>query len=441
MVRIDEIAADSLLADSQVACGDRLKAINGVPMRDLLDVRFAAAEEDLDLEFVRPDDTDYSVHIEKHPDEDLGVVFEPMKIRSCNNKCDFCFVFQQPKKVMRRELYIMDDDYRYSFLYGNFVTLTNIDEGDVSRIIEQRLSPLYISVHCTDDKVRKDFLRSPNAWPIVPLMKRFADAGIRMHAQVVVVPGFNDGEILERTIQDLAQLYPAVESLGVVPVGLTRYRQHLPDVNPVSQAYAAEMVSYLDRHSDSFRKSLGVGFVYTADEFYVLADADFPAESYYDDFPQLENGVGMGRQALDHFAQSYASLPRKLDRPQTIHWVTGRSAATFLIPQVIDKLNAIDGLTIEPVVVTNEFFGDTVSVSGLLTGRDILEHLMARKPTGGFVYLPPNCLNTDGLFLDDMTPAMISLELGLPVHQAEYEFVPGLRDLLVSGPDAERSVA
>jgi len=431
MVRVEKVLPDSPIGAGRVAPGDQLVTINGVEMRDLLDVRFAAAEAELDLEFLRPGGEQLRLSVRKHPDADIGLEFEPMKIRSCNNKCDFCFVFQQPKKTMRRELYIMDDDFRYSFLYGNFVTLTNINEDDVNRIIEQKLSPLYISVHCTDDAVRRDFLRSHNAWPIMPLLQRLAAAGIRMHTQVVLVPDFNDGRYLEQTIDDLAGLYPMVESLGVVPVGLTRYRMDLPNVKSVSRTYARKAVRYLRERTVAFRRSLGCGFVYTADEFLILAGEPFPRAPYYDDFPQLENGIGMARQALDHFARARRTLPARVHQPLTLHWVTGRSAATFLIPRVLEPLARIEGLTVKPVVVSNRFFGDSVTVSGLLTGRDMLETLLAASPTEGVVLLPPNCLNTDGLFLDDLRPAMLSDELGLPVIQGEYEFVPQLNELML----------
>jgi putative radical SAM enzyme (TIGR03279 family) len=432
MVKIEKVSPDSPLGPNRVAPGDRLRAVNGEDMRDLLDVRFAAAEACLDLDFERPDGSRYAVSLEKHPDEDLGLEFEPMPIRSCNNKCDFCFVFQQPKKTMRRDLYIMDDDFRYSFLYGNFVTLTNIEEADVERILAQRLSPLYISVHATDDGIRREFLRSPDAPPIMPLLERFAAAGIRMHTQIVLVPDFNDGDVLERTIDDLQALYPMVHSLAVVPVGLTRYRLDLPHVKAVSRAYAQRLVRHLRERGDAFRSRLGTGFLYVADEFFVLAHRPFPRAPYYDDFAQIENGIGMCRDLLDHFARGEKGLPSSLDRPLVIHWVTGASSATFVLPRIVERLNQIENLTIHPVVVTNRFYGDTVTVSGLLTGTDILAALEASGVRGGIVLLPPNCLNTDGLFLDDLSVGDLTAALGVPVLPTDYEFVPQLRSLLLA---------
>jgi putative radical SAM enzyme (TIGR03279 family) len=432
MVKIEKVSPDGPLGPSTVAPGDQLKSINGVDMRDLLDVRFAAAEDQLDLDFVRPDGSGYAIDLEKHPDDDLGLVFEPMPIRACNNHCDFCFVFQQPKKTMRRDLYIMDDDYRYSFLYGSFITLTNIDESDIERIFEQRLSPLYISVHCTTDSVRREFLRSPDAMPIMPLLRKFAEAGIQMHTQIVVVPDFNDGKVLDQTINDLASLYPAVQSLAVVPVGLTRFRLDLPNVSVVSKSYAQKAVKRLRGYGAKFRSQMGVEFCYVADEFFVLAGLPFPRAPYYDDFQQIENGIGMSRDMLDHFAQKHSTLPRRLDRPLTLYWVTGTSAWTFLESRIIEPLNQIENLTIKPVVVVNQFYGDSVTVSGLLTGSDIVRSVADAKREEGLVILPPNCINDEMLFLDDLSVHDVSSQLHMPVIPSRFDFVPLLRSILLS---------
>lgn len=432
MVKVEQVSPDGPMGPSVVAPGDRLKSINGVAMRDLLDIRFAAADDRLDIDFVRPDGSKYAIDIEKHPDDDLGLVFEPMPIRACNNHCDFCFVFQQPKKTMRRDLYIMDDDFRYSFLYGNFITLTNIDESDIQRIFSQRLSPLYISVHCTTDTVRREFLRSPDAMPIMPLLQRFADAGIQMHTQVVVVPEFNDGELLDQTISDLASLYPAVQSLAIVPVGLTRFRLDLPNVAMVSKPYAQQSIKHLRALGADFRKRWGIEFSYIADEFFVLAGLPFPRAPYYDDFHQIENGIGMTRDFLDHFAKKRSSLPTRLDQPLTLYWVTGTSAWTFMELRIVEPLNRIENLTIKPVVVTNEFYGDTVTVSGLLTGRDIVSAVSRRVSVPGMVILPPNCINGDNLFLDDLSVEDVTRELNMPVIPSQFDFVPLLRSILLA---------
>jgi putative radical SAM enzyme (TIGR03279 family) len=432
MVKIEKVSPDGPLGPSRVAPGDALLRVNGTLMRDLLDVRFAAADDDLDIEFQRPNGSRFTLTVEKHPDEDLGLVFEPMPIRSCNNECDFCFVFQQPKKTMRRDLYIMDDDYRYSFLYGNFITLTNVDEEDIVRIIDQRLSPLYISVHSTVDTVRREFLRSPKAPPIMPLLKRLADAGIRMHTQVVVIPDFNDGDTLETTITDLASLYPMVESLAVVPVGLTQYRVDLPSVNTVSRAYARTAVKMLRSRGNVFRQQFDTEFLYVADEFFVIAGLPFPRAPYYDDFSQVENGIGMSRLLLDHFAAGQNHLPESLDQPLKLYWVTGASAATFVLPRIVAPLNKIDGLEVIPVVARNRYYGASVTVSGLLIGQDIVLALQEASATGGVVLLPPNCLNDEGHTLDDLTAGDLSRQLGMPVQPTSYDFLPQLRSWLLS---------
>jgi putative radical SAM enzyme (TIGR03279 family) len=432
MVKIEKVHPDGPLGPSQVAPGDELVAVNGVAMRDLLDIRFAAAEDDLELEFQRPDRSRFRVRFSHHPDADLGLVFEPMPIRACNNFCDFCFVFQQPKKELRRDLYIMDDDFRYSFLYGNFITLTNLEEGDLERMIAQRLSPLYISVHCTRDPLRREFLRSPGAPEILPLLRTLARAGIRMHTQAVVVPGFNDGEALDRTVTDLASLYPAVQSLAVVPVGLTKHRTDLPSLTPVTRAYARRAVSLYREWGKRYRARWGTEFVYVADEFFVLAGLPFPRASYYDDFAQIENGVGLSRRLLDHFEAGRRRLPASLERPLRVYWVTGTSAATFLLERVIEPLRGIAGLDLVPVVARNRYYGESVTVSGLLTGKDMVHALRETGATGGVVLLPPNCLNSEGLTLDDLSTAEMSQAVNMPVLATDYEFLPLFRSLLLA---------
>lgn len=439
MVRVEKVHPDGPLGPSRVAPGDTLLSINGVAMRDLLDVRFASAEDDLEIEFQRPDRSRFRVQLSHHPDTDLGLVFEPMPIRACNNYCDMCFVFQQPKKELRRDLYIMDDDFRYSFLYGNFITLTNLEEGDLERIIRQKLSPLYISVHSTNDPIRREFLRSPKAPDIMPILRKLARAKIRMYAQAVVIPGFNDGEALEQTVVDLASLHPAVENLALVPVGLTKHRTDLPSVATVTRSYARKVVPMYREWGKRYRAQRGTEFVYVADEYFVLAGLPFPRASYYDDFSQIENGVGLVRKLLDHFESGRRALPEALDSPLRIYWVTGTSAATFLFERIFEPLQKIAGLQLVPVVAENLYYGDTVTVSGLLTGHDILHALRKARAKDGVVLLPPNCLNTEGVTLDDLSTADLSRELGLPVLATDYDFLPQFRTLLLAPQLAQLS--
>lgn len=432
MVKVEKVHPDGPLGPSRVAPGDSLLRINGVAMRDLLDVRFAAAEDDLDIEFQRPDRSRFRVSVTHHPDMDLGLVFEAMPIRACNNYCDFCFVFQQPKKELRRDLYIMDDDFRYSFLYGNFITLTNLEEGDLDRIIDQRLSPLYVSVHSTRDDIRRDFLRSPKAPDIMPLLRRLAKAGIRMHTQVVVIPGFNDGAALEQTVFDLASLHPAVETLALVPVGLTKHRTDLPSVATVTRAYARNAVREYRAWGRGFRAKWGTEFAYVADEYFVIAGLPVPRAPYYDDFSQIENGVGLVRKFLDCFEAGRKNLPESLETPLRVYWVTGTSAESFLRERVFEPLQRISGLELVPVVATNRYYGDTVTVSGLLLGADIVYALREADARDGVVLLPPNCLNTEGITLDDRSLADLSRELGMPVLATDYDFLPQFRTLLLA---------
>jgi putative radical SAM enzyme (TIGR03279 family) len=272
----------------------------------------------------------------------------------------------------------------------------------------------------------------------MPLLRRLAEHGIRMHTQVVVVPEFNDGAHLNRTIDELSGLHPMIESLAIVPVGLTRFRDELPPVRGVSPAYARALVRRLRVRSDAFRSELSCGFVYVADEFFVLAGRPFPRAPYYDDFAQIENGVGLARRLLDHFARWRGRLPQQLDAPLTLWWVTGVSAATFLEPRVIERLRRVGHLTVHPITVANHFFGDRVTVSGLLTGRDIRDAVLARQPREGLVLLPPHCLNSDHLFLDDLTVTDLEQAIGLPVVPTPYEFAPFLRSLLLAPHSVRR---
>jgi putative radical SAM enzyme (TIGR03279 family) len=262
-----------------------------------------------------------------------------------------------------------------------------------------------------------------------------------MHTQVVVIPGFNDGEALSRTIDDLASLHPAVESLAVVPVGLTRHRGDLPAIESVSKAYAHRAVHEYRALGKRFRGRLGCEFLYVADEFFVLAGLPFPRASYYDGYPQLENGVGLARLLLDHFQAGRRRLPDSLDAPLRLYWVTGTSAAPFLRSRVIESLAAISGLELELVVAVNRYYGESVTVSGLLTGKDMLHALKQSRAEGGVVLLPPNCLNSDLLTLDDLSTLELAEAAGMPVLATQYEFLPLLRSLLLAPAHAAQGMA
>jgi putative radical SAM enzyme (TIGR03279 family) len=407
--------------------GDEVVAINGHPIRDLIDTKFYAADENLELAVRRVDGTEATVRIRKAIDSDLGIEWEPDKIRVCKADCDFCFVKQQPKKVMRRTLYIKDDDYRLSFLYGNFVTLTNMTKEDYDRIFEQRLTPLYVSVHSTDDEVRRVFLRKPDAEPILPLLKWLHEHGIVTHTQVVVTPGLNDGKPLWKSFDELLALYPEVPSVGVVPIGLTKHRSELPGLKLVPPEMANEILDELEKRHKKMRKKHGSGAIYGADEMYLIAGRPIPDADYYDDFPQLENGVGLVRQLIDKFDETEAELPRRLARPLRFCVITGASAGPFITEMCERATRRVKNLDIVPLVVRNEFWGESVTVSGLLTANDMATQFAESGLDVDAVILPPDCLNTDGLFLDDETVEGMESRLERPVLTSSYDFIDTIK--------------
>jgi len=391
--------------------GDQLLTINNIEIKDIIDYRFNEADNALDLTFLRADNT-FDIHIDKEIDQQLGLEFETDRIIRCRNKCVFCFCFNNPKHL-RRALYVKDDDYRYSFLHGSFITLTNLSESDIQRIITLRLSPLYISVHATDIETRRRLFGRPNTPPIIPLLRRLAENSIYFHCQVVVVPGYNDGDILYQTAADLAELKPYAQSLAIVPVGLTRFSR--PDLHSVGSKRSARLID----DTACFRRKYGDKenhFAYAADELFITTGVDIPQAAYYDDFPQIENGVGMVRDFLGTF-------PKKATAKIRGHWITGRSMAKIWQHYIFPKYH----LKLKLIPITNQLFGPRVTVSGLLAGQDILDKLKNIKLKGEPVILPPNCLNHDGLFIDDLTIADIKNKLGVAVIQGEYSFANTLR--------------
>lgn len=407
----------------ELSPGDEVVAINGVPLRDVIDATFHAADEELDLTVRRPDGTVALLHVSKDPDADLGIEWEPDKIRICKANCDFCFVHQQPKKKMRRTLYIKDDDYRLSFLHGNFVTLTNMTEEDYQRVFEQRLTPLYVSVHCTDDDVRRAYLRKADAEPILPLLRRLHANRIETHTQIVVTPGLNDGDVLWQSFDDLLGLYPQVPSVGVVPIGLTKYRENLPDLSLVSPDMAGEILDDINKRQTRMRKQHGVGGIYAADDFFIIAGKPIPGADYYDDYCQLENGIGMLRQLMDDYDARESELPKSLKMPHRLCLITGKHASPF-ITELCDRTNArVKGLELVPLIILNDFWGHTVTTANLLTGGDIVSQFNKANLDVDTIIIPPDCLNTDNLFLDDETPEGVAKATGLPIQRAEYDFV------------------
>jgi putative radical SAM enzyme (TIGR03279 family) len=407
----------------RVTVGADLVRVNRQPVADSIDFQFHSAEPALELDIVEQGKK-RTIRMENAGCGNLGLAFAEGKIRICTNKCLFCFVHQQPKG-MRRSLYLRDDDYRYSFTHGNFITLSGMSESDYQRIIAQRLSPLYISVHATDDKLRRCIFQNEKLEPILLRIRHLIKNGISLHTQTVVCPGLNDGARLEKTISDLAACAPGVMSLAVVPVGLTRYRDRLPRLRTFSPAESSEMIDLISKYQRQYQKELGTRFVFPADEFFLMAGKPLPPLSYYEEMPQFENGVGMARRFITDFNRRKRTLPKKLRKPLRLGIVTGRSAETFMQSEIIPTLAQIKGLSKEMTVVENRFWGKTVTVTGLLTGKDILHGLKSSKAE--VVLLPPNCLNFDRLFLDDMSLETFTAKLRRPVLTGTYDIAALLR--------------
>jgi putative radical SAM enzyme (TIGR03279 family) len=327
-----------------------------------------------------------------------GIVFDKMK--ACSNNCIFCFVNQLPRR-MRRSLYVKDDDYRYSFLFGNFITLTNLREAEWQKITAMQLSPLYISVHCIQGELRARMLENDRAANIKSDLERLKAAHIKVHTQIVLCPGINDGPILQETIEELARLHPSVQSIGIVPVGLSGHREKLPSIKPVDEDQARELIQLAGQYQQRFRAAWGSGFVYLADEIYLRAGQALPDADYYDDYCQIENGIGLSRILLDEFEEMANQLPTEIE-PREVHIITGLSAVPVL-NQIISQLQKIKGLHAELIAVENKYFGGAVSVTGLLTGSDIIRTL--GQDYQGKTVLMPEVLLRDGqqTLLDDLT--------------------------------------
>jgi len=424
---ITRVEPDSIAAEIGFEVGDRLVAINGQRPRDLIDYRFLCADEVLNLEVLDTHGETHWVEIEKEYDDDLGLEFETALfdgLIQCNNRCPFCFIDQQPPGK-RESLYYKDDDYRLSFLYGSYLTLTNLSDREWQRIEQLRLSPLYVSVHATEPEVRIRLLKNARAGQILQQIQWFQARNLQIHAQVVLCPGINDGAHLDRTLWDLAQFHqgeiPTVTSVAVVPVGLTRFRPAADELIAVSPAKAQAVITQVQALQAQFLKQLGTHFAWLADEWFLIAGIDLPPASDYEDYPQLDNGVGSIRQFLQSFAAAARHLPRQVTPPRQITWVVG-NAVEQAFQGIVQRLNQIEGLTIALVALNSDYWGQKISVTGLLTGQDLLQGLQGRN-LGDRVLIPTVMLkHGDTCFLDDMTLAELSQHLQielLPVTGVE----------------------
>jgi putative radical SAM enzyme (TIGR03279 family) len=433
-VLVAAIRARTPAARAGLVAGDRILAVNGAPLRDAIDFQFHAGDERLALTVARDGTAAERVLVRRGPDLGLELAAPtPAEIATCANKCVFCFIHQLPKG-MRRSLYVKDDDFRLSFLHGNYITLTDLGEDELARIEAQRLSPLYVSVHATDPELRHELLGHPRVRAeILPRMERLAKAGIRMHAQIVLCPDWNDGAHLERTVHELAPLYPHVATTAVVPVGLTRHRERLPKLRALTPPEARALIATVEHWQARFLSALGTRFVFLADEMYLMGEVPLPPADAYEGFSVAEDGIGLVRRFEDDFARASRrprAPVRRSEAPVHARTVTivsgemyGPRLARLLAPLAARAIDA------RVVAIPNEFFGRAIAVAGLLTGQDIQRHLSALGDLGEEVLIPSVMLrDRDGVFLDDLTPADLANDLGVPVRPVD----PDARALLTA---------
>ena len=418
---VDQVEQGSIGEELGFQPGDQLMSINGIRPRDLIDYRYLCVDEELHLEVRDASGVLHQVDLEKEADDGLGLGFTEALfdgLRQCNNHCPFCFIDQQPPGH-RHSLYLKDDDYRLSFLYGSYLTLTNLTEADWQRIDQQRLTPLYVSVHATEPNLRERLLVNPRAGLLMQQLDWFGERDLQIHAQVVVCPGLNDGAALERSLRDLASHasgdWPAVLSAAVVPVGLTRFRPPDDGLVPVDPACARTVIDQVEVLQQEFQQHLGTRFAWLSDEWYLIAGLPLPPRPDYEDLPQQENGVGTIRAFLEALDDATQSLPERIDQPRRCSWVVGRIVESALRP-VTERLNAIEGLKVDLHGLPSPYWGQDQVVTGLLTGEDLLQGLEGLD-LGDELLLPSVMLRQgQPVFLDDITLEQLEESLPVPVR-------------------------
>lgn len=422
---ITQVDPDGIGAELELEPGDRVLAINEIKLIDFIDYLMLTAEEHLILRVLKKSGEFLELEFEKDSEEPLGLSFETLvfdEIKTCSNHCLFCFVHQLPSG-QRRTLYLKDDDYRLSFLQGSYITLTNLIEDDWERIEKLHLSPLYVSVHATDPVVRHKLLGSKISDQILNQLKRLANAGITIHTQAVICPGINDGSILEQTISDLVELWPQVVSLAIVPVGLTGHRQNLFKLSEPNQEQAKLVLDIVNRYQKKCLKKFDTRFVFAADEWYIIARDDFPAEEAYEGYPQLDNGVGLIRWFLTELDESLTRIAAPLQKVEAkMVIVTGESTIRLWEEVKMKFIKNFPRLRLDILPVQNRFFGPSVTVTGLLSGHDIMRAIQNRPQSDAEIYLIPEITLKQGeaLFLDGVRVS----ELIEACHPKEVAIVP-----------------
>ncbi|AHG90771.1 protein of unknown function DUF512 [Gemmatirosa kalamazoonensis] len=416
MVRVSKVEAGSIAEELGIVPGTQLLSVNGRELADFLDWEFLGADDELVIEARLPDGEAVVYEVEREPGDPFGVELEPPTVRRCANRCEFCFIEGLPKGL-RKNLYVRDDDYRLSFAYGNFATLSNLKDRDIARIVEYRLSPLYVSVHATPWEARKVLLNNPRVPNVIDQLTRLKDGGIQYHCQMVVVPGLNDGEVLEESFTDLWNLGDAVLSVAIVPVGTTQF-SHLYTGKPMDAENAGRLLDAVERWEARALAERGDRWVFASDELYLLAGRDLPGVEHYGDFAQIENGVGSVTALRQRVADGIETLPR-LDGKR-IGVVTGLSMAP-LMPALLQQLSERTGARFELIVAENSLFGVTVTTAGLLVGADIRRVLGGRADLD-MALIPAETINDAGLFLDDESFVAVRESFSFPVYPS-YDFI------------------
>ncbi|WP_130806798.1 DUF512 domain-containing protein [Senegalia massiliensis] len=408
---IEHVKENSIAEELDVEVGDILISINNNEIKDIIDYKFHIADDYIVVTIKKSNGEIWDLEIEKEYDEDLGIEFSNSlidKAKRCRNNCMFCFIDQLPEN-MRETLYFKDDDSRLSFLQGNFITLTNMSDEEINRIIRYRISPINISVHTTNKELRKQMLNNKNAGKLYNILKRFNEANIKMNAQIVLIHGINDGIELEKTLDDLSKLYPNIESVAVVPVGITKHRAGLKEIDSYDKEKSIKLLKEISSYQRKYLDKFGSRFIFASDEFYVLADLDLPSYEDYEGFPQIENGVGLLRDFESSIENELKNMTN-INVNKTVLLATGTLAYDFMkrIAKIISE--NISGLKIKVIEVKNDFFGHTITVSGLVTGKDLLKNVINEEFDE--LVIPESMLRSgEQVFLDDLTVSDIKSKI------------------------------
>ena len=399
MLKIIEIQKGSPAEKAGVFIGDVIMTINGHEINDLLDFNFYTANEPLKIFFQTKDATKEVIFVKSG---DNGIIVEDIKVRHCGNDCIFCFVTQNPKGL-RKTLYVKDEDYRFSFLYGNYFTLTKTSKKELKRIVDMKLTPLYVSVHAIKPDIRKKLLGIKKDDNLMDKIKFLTENKIEIHTQIVLCPDINDGDVLDDTISTLREFHPQIASIAVVPLGKTKHRENLPFIRSVTKDDAKNLIAQIAKHQERYLQEADTRFVFPADEFFLKAEMNVPSDDYYEDYQQYEDGIGMVRSFLDSFEKASAKFPKKIDKKIKITIATGYSFYPIMQKYVIPVLTKVKNLEIELFKVENKLLGKEITVAGLLCGNDIINTVLENNSKSDILLIPDTCLNFDKLFLDDLS--------------------------------------